>query len=174
MNFYTDLFDYVEFVMPEFEGKILPANLDMESSDKPYLTVRIISQAPIGQDEKQYTEDAETLEESVHQRKQSQVEVNFYTAPLDQDNLEDSRHFTDLFTNRLRTSINADKAQELGLYIWDTTDYSNLDEWLGDKYESRSSMEMRVGFISTVTSTVDKVAEVTTTGTYIDIKGDPI
>jgi hypothetical protein len=169
---------YIKALIPEVADlkgtRVFPANIAAASPEKPYIIYRVISQTETGQAQRTNVATVSDLTETVTQRKEAQIEINFYSKPLDQDNLEDSRYWCNLFLERIRLSSSEEKSVTEGFYVMSWNDYSNLDQYLGDKWESRASCELAISFNTSQDDSIQWIETIEVNGNIINHNGDPI
>jgi len=168
-----NVFGYLNGVMPELEGKIIPANLDQTSPVLPYCTFKVSNEQTYGTPEVTY-EDLANFEETSTAQKKAKVEVNFYAEPISSSNDYDARYYANLLVARFTMSKGMNASGEFMLFLAGYKDYSPLDEYLEDKLESRSIVEVDFFFTNSHTEEAEKVESFVHTGTIINNLGVPI
>ena len=177
----------IELAMPDLTKAIM-ADGEGKRPSKPYATFKIGSSIGQGHPLRVYQNSTdyptEKVTETVQRVKTPKVEVNFYTDTETQilkaqkkdvevvDKV--ARTFCEEFLERLYLVAMQDYMQDAGFSLLETTDFSDVGVYLGDKHERRAICELTFNEVSEQSADIpfiEQQDDSAITGTYIDDAG---
>jgi hypothetical protein len=146
--------EFFSAVMPNF--KVIKQNSNGKSPSYPYCAWRRVSSNGVGHPIVTQ-QDIVGSEELIERVKVQNVQVEFYSETEEQaveKNISPfftASEYADIFLNRIHSyeSRAYQKNKKISLLRW--TDYSCIDNFLGDVYEERATVELSINYIQTQT-----------------------
>jgi len=182
----SDIHGLIKLLLPDLKQIIL-ADQSAKRPAKPYAMFKMGTEIGIGMPIKT-TEDStdnptEKITESVQQLKTANIEVNFYTDT--EGNLKKkkaeikkiARQFCNEFLEKLYLTYAQDYMLANNFSLFDTKDFSDIGEYLGDKHERRALCELTLHYIGEQEADIpffEKQDDTEITGNYKDEAGNDI